>query len=172
MRPHISFCLPFLCSNNLAFSSSLAHHASHPMLYFLSALCRSLLLTVGQMNSSYGQPRWCHHQTYKATPNGSFSSICRSISLEDFQACGGLCYCLLMDARHLSRPALHRSCVSFTRCETDVGPRFILCVLDAGESGRARGRCRRPSLPNKSSAVRCSLCPKGRKKRLKILEKK
>ena len=46
--------------------------------------------------------------------------ICTSISLEDFEAYGGLCYCSRTDARHLSHPASRRSCVSFTRCETDV----------------------------------------------------
>ena len=85
--------------------------------------------------------------------------ICRSISLEDFEAYGGHCYCSRTDARHLSHPASRRSCVSFTRCETDVVQGFILdaCAWRGGK--QTRGRWRRPSLLNKSSAARCSPCP-------------
>ena len=46
--------------------------------------------------------------------------ICRSISLEDFEACGGLYHCSQRHARHLSCSVSRGSCVSFKRCETDV----------------------------------------------------
>ena len=49
-----------------------------------------------------------------------FLLICRSISLEDFEACGGLYHCSQRHARHLSCSVSRGSCVSFTRCETDV----------------------------------------------------
>ena len=64
--------------------------------------------------------------------------ICTSISLEDFEAYGGLCYCSRTDARHLSHPASRRSCVSFTRCETDVVHGFILdaCASRGGKRTR------------------------------------
>ena len=60
------------------------------------------------------------------------------IALEDFEAYGGLCYCSRTEARHLSHPASRRSCVSFTRCETDVVHGFILdaCASRGGKRTR------------------------------------